>query len=118
MKCPTGSAVISGGGNLTAKYVIHAVGPVWGGGNRGEAEQLAGAYRRSLELAVEHGCRSIAFPALSTGAYGYPMDQAARTALSTAIDFLKEHGQPDLVRFVLFDAGAYGAFAAALEELT
>jgi len=115
--CPTGSAVISGGGDLAARYVIHAVGPVWSGGNRGEADQLRGAYRRSLELAAEHGCRSIALPALSTGAYRYPMDQAARAALSTAIDFLKEHDQPGLVRFVLFDAGAYGAFAAALEEL-
>jgi len=116
--CPTGSAVLSGGGNLAAKHVIHAVGPVWSGGNQGEAEQLAGAVRRSLELAVEHDCRSIALPALSTGAYRYPMDQAARVSLSTAIDFLKEHGKPELVRFVLFDAGAYGAFAAALEELT
>jgi O-acetyl-ADP-ribose deacetylase (regulator of RNase III) len=116
--CPTGSAVISGAGNLTAKYVIHAVGPVWRGGQRGEAQLLAGAYRRSLELAVEHQCRSIALPALSTGAYGYPIDQAARVALSTAVEFLNEHGQPELVRFVLFDAGAYGAFAAALEELT
>jgi O-acetyl-ADP-ribose deacetylase len=115
--CPTGSAVISTAGQLSAKYVIHAVGPVWGGGQRGEADQLAGAYRRSLELAVEHGCRSIALPALSTGAYRYPMDQAARIGLSTAIDFLRRHGRPELVRFVLFDAGAYGAFAAALEEL-
>ncbi len=116
--CPTGSAVISGAGNLPAKYVIHAVGPVWRGGQKGEAELLAGAYRRALELAVEHDCRSVAFPALSTGAYGYPMDQAAHVALCTAIEFLKEHGRPELVRFVLFDQGAYGAFAAALEELT
>ena len=116
--CPTGSAVISGGGNLPAEYVIHAVGPVWSGGHRGEADLLAGAYRRCLELAVEHDCRSIAFPALSTGAYRYPIDQAARVALSTAVEFLKQHGRPELVRFVLFDAGAYGAFAAALEELT
>jgi len=116
--CPTGSAVISGGGKLAAKYVIHAVGPVWGGGNRGEADMLAAAYRRSLELAAEHDCRSIALPALSTGAYGYPMDQAARVALSTAIDFLKQNAKPELVRFVLFGEGAYGAFAAALEELT
>ena len=115
--CPTGSAVISGAGKLAARYVIHAVGPVWGGGNRGEQEQLAGAYRRSLELAVENGCTSIALPALSTGAYRYPMDQAARVALSTAIDFLNRHGKPELVRFVLFDGGAYGAFAAALEGL-
>ena len=115
--CSTGSAVISGAGKLRAKHVIHAVGPVWRGGGHGEAELLAGAYRRSLELAVESGSKSIAFPALSTGAYGYPMDQAARAALSTAIEFLKEHGKPEVVRFVLFDAGAYGAFAAALEEL-
>jgi O-acetyl-ADP-ribose deacetylase (regulator of RNase III) len=116
--CPTGSAVISGAGNLSAKYVIHAVGPVWGGGQRGEADLLAGAYRRCFELAVEHDCRSIAFPSLSTGAYRYPVDRAARIALSTAVDFLKQHDKPELVRFVLFDAGAYGAFAAALEELT
>ncbi len=116
--CSTGSAVITGGGDLAAKHVIHAVGPVWNGGQRGEAGLLAGAYRRCLELAVEHDCRSIAFPALSTGAYRYPIDQAARVALCTAIEFLRENGQPELVRFVLFDAGAYGAFAAALEELT
>ncbi len=114
--CPTGSAVISTGGNLKAKYVIHAVGPVWGGGKRGEGELLSGAYRRSLELAVESDCHSIALPALSTGAYRYPMDQAARVALRTAIEFLKGHKRPELVRFVLFDAGAYGAFSAALEE--
>ncbi len=115
--CPTGSAVISAAGNLKARHVIHAVGPVWRGGRQGEAELLSGAYRRSLELAVEHDCRSIALPALSTGAYGYPMDLAARVALRTAIDFLTRHGKPQRVRFVLFDAGAYGAFAAALEEL-
>ncbi|HEY4759291.1 MAG TPA: O-acetyl-ADP-ribose deacetylase [Thermoguttaceae bacterium] len=116
--CPTGSAVISGAGNLPAKHVIHAVGPVWNGGQHGEAELLAGAYRRSLEMAVEHACRSIAFPALSTGAYRYPIELAARTALSTTIDFLQKQGEPALVRFVLFDAAAYAAFAAALKELT
>ncbi len=115
--CPTGSAVISGGGQLAAQYVIHAVGPVWQGGHRGEAELLAGAYRRSLELAVEHGCRSIALPALSTGAYGYPMDQASRVALATTREFLLERALPELARFVLFGPGAYGAFAAALDEL-
>jgi O-acetyl-ADP-ribose deacetylase (regulator of RNase III) len=115
--CPTGSAVITGAGDLSAKYVIHAVGPVWGGGKRGEADQLASAYRRCLELAVEHGCQSLAFPSLSTGAYRYPVDRAARVALKSVIDFLNEHGQPPLVRFVLFDAGTYGAYAAALEEL-
>ncbi len=115
--CPTGSAVLSTAGDLPAKFVIHAVGPVWSGGHRGEAELLAGAYRRSFELAVAADCRSIALPALSTGAYRYPMDQAARIALGTAIDFLRQHGRPELVRFVLFSPGAYGAFAAALEEL-
>jgi len=108
---------ITGAGDLAARYVIHAVGPVWSGGGRGEAELLAGAYRCCLELAVEHDCQSIALPALSTGAYRYPIDQAARVGLATAIEFLREHGRPSLVRFVLFDAGAYAAFAAALEEL-
>jgi O-acetyl-ADP-ribose deacetylase (regulator of RNase III) len=116
--CPTGSAVISGAGQLPAKYVIHAVGPVWHGGNRGEAELLAGAHRRCLELAVEHGCQSIAFPAISTGVYGYPLDRASRVALQTAIDFLRQHGRPALVRFVLFGQPALEAFQAALQELT
>ncbi|MGO8746822.1 MAG: O-acetyl-ADP-ribose deacetylase [Thermoguttaceae bacterium] len=115
--CPTGSAVISAAGNLRAKYVIHAVGPIWRGGTQGEAEKLSAAYRRSLELAVEHGCDSIALPALSTGAYGYPLDQAAKIALGVVMDFLKEHGKPALVRFLLFGERAYRAYAAALDEL-
>ncbi len=115
--CPTGSAVISGAGRLPAKYVMHAVGPVWGGGRRGEADLLADAHRRCLELAVEHDCRSIACPAISTGVYGYPLDQAARVAIQTAMTFLQEHGKPELVRFVLFGRSAYEAFAAALKEL-
>ena len=115
--CLTGSAVISGAGNLPAKYVIHAVGPIWRGGARSEAANLAAAYRRCLELAVEHGCESIALPSLSTGAYGYPMDQAAKIALGTAIAFLKECGKPALVRFLLFGDQAYRVYAAALNEL-
>jgi len=115
--CPTGSAVISTAGNLDAKYVIHAVGPVWSGVRRGEAELLAGAYRRCLELAVEHDCRSIALPALSTGAYRYPIDEAARIAVKTAADFLGQHGRPELVRFVLFNSAAYAAFETALKEM-
>jgi O-acetyl-ADP-ribose deacetylase (regulator of RNase III) len=115
--CPTGSAVITAAGNLAARYVIHAVGPVWRGGAFGEADLLAGAYRRSFELALEHYCRSMALPALSAGAYGFPIDQASRIALATARSFILEHGGPELVRFVLFTAGAYGAFAAALDEL-
>lgn len=113
--CPTGSAVITSAGSLSARHVIHAVGPVWSGGARGEPELLAGAYRRCLELAVENHCESIVFPALSAGAYRYPMDQAARIAVSAVIAFLEAHGRPSLVRFVLFDEGAYGAFAAAIE---
>ena len=116
--CPTGSAVISGSGNLTAKHVLHAVGPVWSGGARGEADLLAAAYRRCLELAVEHDCHSVAFPSLSTGAYRYPTDQAARVSLATVIEFLKANGKPESVRFVLFTDGILGAFSAALEELT
>ncbi len=116
--CPTGSAVISGAGDLPARYVIHAVGPVWRGGSQGEPALLAAAYRTSLELAVAHGCESLAFPSLSTGAFGYPIDLASRTALATVRDFLIQEGWPARVRFVLFDSGAYGAFARALEELT
>ena len=115
--CPTGSAVITGGGNLKARYVIHAVGPVWRGGTGGERELLASAYRRCLELAEEHDCASVAFPSLSTGAYRYPVDEASRVALGEVIGFLKTHKRPELVRFVLFDSGTYGAYCAALEEL-
>lgn len=115
--CPTGSAVISGAGNLTAKYVIHAVGPVWQGGAADEVELLADAYRRSLELALEHKCASVAFPSLSTGAYGFPIDQASRVALAVARDFLMDYDSPKLVRFVLFGPGAYGAFSSTLDEL-
>jgi O-acetyl-ADP-ribose deacetylase (regulator of RNase III) len=116
--CPTGSAVISGAGRLPAKYVLHAVGPIWHGGNAGEAELLAGAHRRCLELAVEAGCQSVAFPAISTGVYGYPLDRASRVALQTTIDFLQQHGRPALVRFVLFGQAAFEAYRAALQELT
>jgi O-acetyl-ADP-ribose deacetylase (regulator of RNase III) len=115
--CPTGSAVATAGGNLPARFVFHAVGPVWAGGQRGEADLLASAYRRCLELSVEHACRSIAFPAISTGVYGYPTDLAAETSLSTVRSFLLGNQQPELVRFVLFSGGAFGAFARVLEML-
>jgi O-acetyl-ADP-ribose deacetylase (regulator of RNase III) len=114
--CPTGSAVISTAGRLPARFVLHAVGPVWYGGESGEPESLAAAHRRCLELAVEHGCASIAFPAISTGVYGYPLDQASRTALGTVIQWLREHGRPQQVRFVLFGQSALDAFCAALRE--
>lgn len=115
--CPTGSAVVTSAGRLSAKFVFHAVGPIWRGGVAGEADLLASAYRRCLELAVEHSCRSIAFPALSTGAYGYPMDLAAERSLSAVREFLLEQQKPEVVRFVLFDGGSFGAFARALEAM-
>jgi len=115
--CPTGWAVISAAGKLDAKHVVHAVGPVWNGGHRGEAALLAAAYRRSLELAVGHQCESIALPALSTGAYRFPMEEAARIALAEAVECLKRHGRPRLIRFVLFDAAAHEVFTAEFARL-
>jgi len=100
--CPTGEAVITPAGRLKARYVIHAVGPVWRGGGQEESRLLASAYRRSLELALEHKLKSVAFPSISTGAYGYPVDQAAGVALQTVIGFLQENPGIELVRFVLF----------------
>jgi O-acetyl-ADP-ribose deacetylase (regulator of RNase III) len=115
--CPTGSAVSSVAGQLSAKYVFHAVGPVYSGGQRGEPELLAGAYQRCFELAREHGCRSIALPALSTGAYRYPLEDASEIALTVALSNLKQHGQPELIRFVLFGYDALAAFRETLESL-
>ncbi len=115
--CPTGSAVITGAGKLAAKYVIHAVGPVFGGGSRGEAELLGSAYRRCLELAFENQCESLAFPSLSTGAYRYPLAEASEIALTTTSEFLNQHDRPRLVRFVLFGSDAYQAFCDALQKL-
>src|SRR5262249_40817531 len=116
--CPTGHAVSTDGGNLKARRVFHAVGPVWRGGNAGEPTLLAAAYRRCLQLAVERACVSVAFPAISTGVYGYPKDLAAEVSLTTARDFLLQQGKPALVRFVLFDAGTFGAFARVLEGMS
>jgi O-acetyl-ADP-ribose deacetylase len=115
--CPTGSAVATSGGDLPAKYVFHAVGPVWRGGMQGEEQQLRTAWQTCLELAVERDCRSVAFPAISTGVYGYPVDLAAQASLETVRDFLVEHRRPELVRVVLFGEGAYGAFSRVLEEM-
>ena len=115
--CPTGSAVITSGGNLPVRHVIHAVGPVWQGGHSGEAELLTSAFHRALELASLHGCKSIALPALSCGVYGYPVDLASRIALSTTRVFLEQDPNLELVRFVLFSPGIYGAFALALDDL-
>lgn len=116
--CATGDAVITPAGRLKAKYVIHAVGPIFRDGRQGEPQLLASAYRRSLEVASANGVSSVAFPSLSTGAYGYPIEQAARIALSTVIEYLRGQTDIRLVRFVLFGRPAYEAYAKALEELT
>src|SRR4030065_2767819 len=105
--CPTGSAVITGGGNLKAKYVIHAVGPRYSGSPR-DAELLSSAYQKSLELCTENKISSIAFPSISTGVYGYPVEEASRIALKTVIDYLKNHPEIKLIRFVLFDPNTFG----------
>jgi len=115
--CPTGKAVITGGGDLKAKYVIHAVGPIYRDGTKGEPEMLRSAYRESLKLATANGIRSISFPALSAGAYGYPMDEAARIALTTTAEYVKAHPEIKLVRFVLFGKMAYDAFEKELKRL-
>lgn len=114
---PKGSAVITGGGLLKARHVIHTVGPVWRGGGQGEAETLAACYRSSLEIVRTKGLRSVAFPAISTGAYGYPFEEAAKIALGTVKDFAERVEWPPEVTFVLFgrrDAEAYGRLASAL----
>ncbi len=115
--CPTGQAVITTGGNLKARYVIHTVGPVWSGGTRNEAALLRSAYLESLKLAAKKGLKSVSFPAISTGAYGYPLHEAARIALETAADFLKGHPEIEQVRFVLFGKTTYDVFAEELGKL-
>ncbi len=115
--CPTGQAVITGAGNLKAKYVIHAVGPIYKNGKRGEPELLANAYKNSLLKALEYNINSISFPALSTGAYGYPLEEAAKIALKTVINFLKEYQKPKLVRFVLWGENSYKTFEEVLKNL-
>ncbi|GBF07722.1 appr-1-p processing phosphatase [Deinococcus aerius] len=116
---PTGTAVITPAFRLEAqgvRFVIHAVGPIWRGGGQGEAELLAGVYRESLRLAVEQGCDSVAFPAISTGVYGYPLAEAAEVALRTIRDFLAGH--PDLtVRVVLHGSGPLNVFQRVLSTL-
>ncbi|HWB59558.1 MAG TPA: macro domain-containing protein [Chthoniobacteraceae bacterium] len=119
--CPIGDAVITTGGNLKARHVIHAVGPVWRGGDEGEPALLASAYRRSMEIAVQNNVHSISFPSISTGAFGYPTQLAAPIALQAVIQFLRE-GKHDLneVRMVLYpreDERTYPLFARALEQI-
>ncbi|HUI27959.1 MAG TPA: O-acetyl-ADP-ribose deacetylase [Candidatus Kryptonia bacterium] len=115
--CATGDAKLTTGGVLKARYVIHTVGPVFRDGRHGEPELLASAYRRSLEVASEQGVRSLAFPSISTGAYGYPIAAAARIALRTVIESVREQDDVSLVRFVLFSAQDLQVYADALGEL-
>lgn len=116
--CPPGHAVITTGGNLKAKYVIHAVGPVYQGGHRHESELLASAYRESLRLASRYGLKSLSFPSISTGAYRYPLREAARIALKTVLAYLKAHPEINLVRLVLFRKDILDVYCEILKELT
>lgn len=114
--CPTGEARISKGYRLKARHVIHAVGPVYHGRPQ-DAELLASAYRNSLELATQHHLTTVAFPAISTGVYGYPLDEAAQVALGTVKEYLQQHPAITLVRFVLFDKQAYDVFERAAKRI-
>ena len=118
-RLPTGKAVLTGGGNLRAGYVIHTVGPIWHGGSRNEPELLKSAYCECLQLATSSKLGSISFPSISTGAYGYPLDEAARIAVSTVVAFLEEQSTSlKEVVFVLFDARTYESYRSALQDVT
>ncbi len=112
--CKTGEAKITGAYNLKSKYVIHTVGPVWKGGNSGEKELLASCYRNSLKIAAENGLKSIAFPSISTGVYGYPMDKAAETAVNSVKEFLTGYDTFEEIIFVCFGKSAYNIYKALL----
>jgi O-acetyl-ADP-ribose deacetylase (regulator of RNase III) len=116
--CPEGDAKITGAGRLhPARHIIHAVGPRWRGGGHGEPELLASCYRRAVELADEYGCRRIAFPAISTGIFGYPLERAAHTALEATMAALRGHPQVTEARFWLFDPRAHSVFEEALADI-
>lgn len=112
--CPTGEARITSGFNLPARYIIHTPGPIWHGGTGDEAQLLANSYRNSLLLAEEHGCRTVAFPSISTGVYAFPLDQAAPIALETIRDFLAQSTSVKQVTMVCFDPTTLAAYRAAL----
>lgn len=115
--CGTGKAKITGAYNLPCRYIIHTVGPVWRGGQDGEEQLLANAYRNSLQAAVDNGIRTIAFPSISTGVYSYPVGQAALVAIRTVRRFCEENlGKIDIVRFVLFDSKTRAAYEHAIKE--
>jgi O-acetyl-ADP-ribose deacetylase (regulator of RNase III) len=112
--CDTGDAKVTGAGRLPVRHVIHAVGPVWRGGDAGEPDQLAGCYRRAIELAAQHGDARVAFPAISTGVYGYPVAAAAEVAIAATREALDAHPEVTEARFWLFGEDAYDAFERAL----
>jgi O-acetyl-ADP-ribose deacetylase (regulator of RNase III) len=118
-RLPTGKAVITTGGNLKAQYVIHTVGPIWHGGSGNESELLKSAYFECLKVATENKLASISFPSISTGAYGYPVDEAARIAANTMVSFLKEQATSlKEVVFVLFDSRTYESYLSAFKKVT
>lgn len=115
--CETGKAKITRGYRLPARYVLHTPGPVWSGGGRGEPELLAGCYKNCLELAAQYGCRTVDFPSISTGVYGYPLDKAAPVALSATLESLEKHPEIERVRMVCFDDRTKAAYEAAYAQL-
>lgn len=115
--CPPGQARITSGGRLKARYVIHTVGPIYHDGKHGEPQTLANAYRSSLELASQHGIKTLAFPSISTGAYGYPIELAAPIALETAMLYLRSHPEIEIARFVLFGSSAYEVYERATRDV-
>ena len=116
--CRTGDAKVTRARRLRARYIIHTVGPVYRGGRQGEAETLASCYRESIQIAEDHGIRSLAFPSISTGAYGYPVDKAAAIAVRTVAEALPSSVQLELIRFVLFDVATCNTYVSAAEELS
>ena len=114
--CPTGEVRVTPGFRLQAKHVIHAVGPIWHGGEAGEPELLASAYREALRAAERRDARSVAFPAISTGVYGYPLDEATSIAVATVRAFLQDHARPERVIFCCFNEPAEAAYRRALGE--
>jgi O-acetyl-ADP-ribose deacetylase (regulator of RNase III) len=115
--CKTGQAKITGGYNLPARHVIHTVGPVWSGGGQGEPELLASCYRNSFALALNHNLKTIAFPAISCGIYGYPVEEAVAIALRETLDFLSKHDEIDKVIFACFEANVYQAYLDAFANV-
>ncbi len=114
--CDTGDAKMTPGFKLKARHVIHTVGPVWGGGDRGEDEALASCWRRSLSLAAQKRLRTVAFPSVSTGVYGFPVDRAARLAARTVFDFLSSHALPEKIKVVAFDERTYRCYLEAFDS--